>query len=108
MKIQTTNWTIEADTLDDMKSLLALLPATAPRSAPSGSLAIPGGNREAELRETYRSTYKKGFSMKGKTGNALEHLAAIEAAGWPEAGGADGEPLDGPPASQADDGKPIF
>lgn len=105
MRIQTQAWTIEADNLDDIKALLALLPCPATRTAPGASLAVPGGTREGELRETYRATYGKGFSMKGKAGSALDHLEALEAAGWPAAGSADAESLDGPPATVQDDGE---
>lgn len=112
MKLKIASLEVEADTLEDIKLLLALALETLPQipqASPRPSLAIPGavsGDRERELRDAYKERYGKGFSMKGRSGSPLAVLESLESAGWPvagEAGEADG--LDGPPATQQDDGE---
>ncbi len=105
---------VEADTLDDIKALLALALDTLarlPQASPRPALAIPTpatGDRERDLRDAYKEKYGKGFSMKGKAGCPIAFLEALEAGGW-KAGADDSmEGIEAPPASQADDGASIF
>ncbi len=101
---------VEADSLDDIRALLALAMETLallPQASPRPALAIPTpatGDRERDLRDAYKEKYGKGFSMKGRLGSPLAILEALEVAGWQTADDS-GEEFEAPPVTQQDDGE---
>jgi hypothetical protein len=110
MKLKIQSLEVEADSLEDIKALLALALETLarlPQAPPRPALAIPTpatGDRERDLRDAYKAAHGKGFSMKGRTGSPLAILEAMEAAGW-QGGDDGGEEFEAAPATQQDDGE---
>lgn len=111
MKLKIQSVEVEADSLEDVRALLALALETLallPQASPRPSLAIPTpatGDRERDLRDAFKVAHGKGFSMKGRTGSPLAILEAMEAAGWQAGADDGGEEFEAPPVTQQDDGE---
>ncbi len=103
MKLSFDSVSVEADTVEDIRALLSLIPSRQTSRPASPAIA---SDRERELRDAYREAYGKGFTMKGREGSPLEALEALAASGWPKAGGMVVDEIEGePPASLSDDGE---